>query len=202
MCAPSQVATPPASATARSCASSVSWSSPYPDFASKVVVPACASSPTCSASRSASSAAPAARVARPSRGSRRRGHAAPRTMRPPARSENSSTRSPAKHACVWQSTRPGTADRAPSVDLNGVAGRREVAHAPDRDDATFFAEHVAVLDHRDVSERGAAKRRARPGRRGDLREVADQESRRPHGLTRGSTAGRARTRGRGPSASS
>jgi hypothetical protein len=37
-------------------------------------------------------------------------HAALRRTAPAARSENSSTRSPAKHACVWQSTSPGIAD--------------------------------------------------------------------------------------------
>ena len=55
--------------------------------------------------------------------------------RPPARSANSSTRSPAKQACVWQSTRPGIAQRPRAVELLDVAVERaEVAHPPDRGD--------------------------------------------------------------------
>ena len=98
VCAPSHVGMPPASLNARSCASSVSRSSPYPDFASNVVVPARSIQPTCSASAAARPVSPAARVARtvermpPPRAWSSSYDAPPRAARTPPRGRRRSTR--------------------------------------------------------------------------------------------------------------
>ncbi len=61
------------------------------------------------------------------------------------------------------------------VDLLDVAGERsQLAHLADRDDASVLAEDVGALDHVEEPERLATKGRGAAGRRGDLREVADQ----------------------------
>ena len=61
---------------------------------------------------------------------------------------------------MWQSTRPGIAAQAAAVELLDVAVERaEVAHPPGRLDPAVLAEDVRVLDHVDLAERGAAKRR-------------------------------------------
>ena len=65
---------------------------------------------------------------------------------------------------------------AAAVDLDDVAvERRQVAHAPDRLDRLAAAEDVRVLEHVDLAERGPAQRRVAPGRRRELREVADEQ---------------------------
>ena len=156
---------PPASLIARSCASSVSRSSPYPDFASNVVVPARSIQPTCSASAAASTDSPAARVARTVERIPPPRACSSSYVAPPARSENSSTRSPAKHACVWQSTRPGIAESPrPSIsstssssDPRSRIGPTAAMRPPSQ---STYASVVTV----DVAQRRAAERRVGPGR--------------------------------------
>ena len=100
---------------------------------SNVVVPARSIQPRCVRTASAS-----ARLAGGARRRDRRHDAAARRMqllvrRPAARSANSSTRSPAKHACVWQSTRPGIAQRPrPSSSSTSPSSVPQVAHAARR----------------------------------------------------------------------
>ena len=66
-----------------------------------------------------------------------------------------------------------------TVDLlDVVIEARQVAHRSRRRDATVLAQHVRVSDDVDLAQRVAAKRRGAPRRRRDLREVADEESRR------------------------
>ena len=66
---------------------------------------------------------------------------------------------------------------AAAVDLLDVAVERaEVAHEPGRRDPAVLAEDVRVLDHVDVAESAAAKRRGRSRGGGELGEVADEEA--------------------------
>src|SRR5439155_26597830 len=67
----------------------------------------------------------------------------------------------------------GEASAVELLDL-AVEGA-ELAHPPDCGDPPVLAEHVRVLDHVDPAEGVAAKRRARTGRRRDLRETPDEE---------------------------
>ncbi len=64
-----------------------------------------------------------------------------------------------------------------AVELLDVAVEREIAHPPDRGDATRLAQDVRVLEQLDLGERVAAKRRGAARRRGDLREIPDEEPR-------------------------
>jgi phage repressor protein C with HTH and peptisase S24 domain len=69
-----------------------------------------------------------------------------------------------------------------AVELLEVAvGRREVAHAADRGDATVLAENVRVLEHRELAERPPPERRLVAGRRDQLGQVADEEPARRRG---------------------
>ena len=82
----------------------------------------------------------------------------------------------AKHACVWQSTSPGTAHRPAAVELLDVAVERgEVAHPPDGGDRAVLAEDVRVLEHVHLAERGAAQGCAASRGRRELGEVADEQ---------------------------
>ena len=72
----------------------------------------------------------------------------------------------------------GDRAQAATVELPHVAvERRQVAHAADGLDRVAGAEDVRVLDQLDLAERRPAQRRVAPGRRGQLREVADEQPR-------------------------
>ena len=71
---------------------------------------------------------------------------------------------------------PGDGAEPPTVDLVHVAvdsGR--LAHGADRLDQPVAHENECVLHDLDLTERGAAERAPRSGRRRELREVADEE---------------------------
>ena len=115
---------------------------------------------------------------------------------PAARRENSSTRSPAKHACVWQSTRPGEAQRPwPSISsrCRRAASGRACARPPRSGRPRRARSRRASRRRR---ERRAAKRGPASGGRRDLSEVPDQQrASRRHGAHDGRrirTGGRAR----------
>ena len=166
----------PAARIARSDASSVSRSRPYPDFPSngRRPVPR-ASSRGARARRRARPSSPAARVAR--------------TVEriPPPAAWSSSYVAPRR---AGRTPRPvaGEAgvrvavdeprDRAvpAAVELLDVAvERRQVTHAAHGCDPAVLAEHVRVLDHVDARRaRGRAAAR-RPRRRRELGEIADEQ---------------------------
>ena len=70
----------------------------------------------------------------------------------------------------------GNRTQAASVELMHVAVEcRQVAHAADGLDRVAGAEDVRVLDQLDVAESRPAQWRVEPSRRGQLREVPDQQ---------------------------
>ena len=74
---------------------------------------------------------------------------------------------------------------APRVEFDDVAVERpEITHPSDGDDLPVLAENERVPDDVDAAEGGAPERRAHPGRRCDLRDVADEEPRHCQGRPR------------------
>ena len=67
---------------------------------------------------------------------------------------------------------PATVDLDRLLATNGL----EISHAPHRGHATTLGEHVRVLDHLDLPEGRSAQGSGVSGRRGELREIADEEA--------------------------
>ena len=82
-----------------------------------------------------------------------------------------------------------------AVELLDLAvDRADVCHAPDLCDSPVLAEDVRILEHVERPQRVAAQRRILSGRARDLREVANQEPSRAHGVrTEGRSSAYSRT---------
>src|ERR1700693_2672652 len=77
---------------------------------------------------------------------------------------------------------PGHSTDDSAVELLDLSVERlELAHPADGRDPPRFTEEIRVLHDLDVAERLSAQRRVAPGRRHELREIADEE---PHWLAR------------------